>query len=130
MVEKRVKKFGQGPPPPFSGNARKKSIFLCEVFPYITSMYEGVCTYNYHSKCGDLVSHLLRLSSRDCHLSCTLLHCLPKWSTWRYAMTGLFTIPLPHSFVTICRCAPSPATKCWCTLASHFSPALKSPKDM
>ena len=33
MVEKRVKKFGQGPPPPFSGNARKKSIFLWEVFP-------------------------------------------------------------------------------------------------
>ena len=30
MVEKRVKKFGQGPPPPtpFSGNARKKSIFV------------------------------------------------------------------------------------------------------
>ena len=28
MVEKRVKKFGQGPPPPFLGNARKKSIFL------------------------------------------------------------------------------------------------------
>ena len=27
--EKRVTKFGQGPPPPpFSGNARKKSIFL------------------------------------------------------------------------------------------------------
>ena len=25
---KRVKKFGQGPPPPFSGNARKKSIFF------------------------------------------------------------------------------------------------------
>ena len=33
MVEKRVKKFGQGPPPPFSGNARKKLIFLCDVFP-------------------------------------------------------------------------------------------------
>ena len=33
MVEKRVKNFGEGPPPPFSGNARKKSIFLWEVFP-------------------------------------------------------------------------------------------------
>ena len=29
MVEKRVKKFGQGSPPPFSGNARKKTfVFL------------------------------------------------------------------------------------------------------
>ena len=26
--EKRVKKFGQGSPPPFSGNARKKSFFF------------------------------------------------------------------------------------------------------
>ena len=30
-VEKKVKKFGLGPPP---GNARKKLIFFCEVFPY------------------------------------------------------------------------------------------------
>ena len=28
MVEKRVKKFGHGSPPPFSGNARKKSFFF------------------------------------------------------------------------------------------------------
>ena len=34
MVEKRVKKFGQGSPPPFSGNARKKKIFSQEGFPY------------------------------------------------------------------------------------------------
>ena len=34
MVEKRVYKFGQGPPPPFLGNARKKWIFSWEVFPY------------------------------------------------------------------------------------------------
>ena len=27
MVEKRVKKFGQGSPPPFSGNAQKKNFF-------------------------------------------------------------------------------------------------------
>ena len=33
MVEKRVKKFGQGPPPPFSGNARKKTFFLSEMLP-------------------------------------------------------------------------------------------------
>ena len=26
-VEKRVNKFGQGSPPPFSGNARKKTFF-------------------------------------------------------------------------------------------------------
>ena len=34
MVEKRSKKFGQGSPPPLSDNARKKSNFFCEVFPY------------------------------------------------------------------------------------------------
>ena len=34
MVEKRVKKFGQGPPP-FSGNARKKSIFLMGGVPLV-----------------------------------------------------------------------------------------------
>ena len=28
ITEPRVKKIGQGPPPPFSGNARKKSIFI------------------------------------------------------------------------------------------------------
>ena len=28
---KRVKKFGQGPPPPFSGNARKKTFFIRDV---------------------------------------------------------------------------------------------------
>ena len=33
MVEKRVKKFGHGSPPPFSGNARKKTFFLQEGFP-------------------------------------------------------------------------------------------------
>ena len=27
-MEKRVKKFGQGPPPPFSGNARKKTFIF------------------------------------------------------------------------------------------------------
>ena len=34
-------KMGQKirPPPLFSGNARKKSIFLCEVFPY--AFFEG-----------------------------------------------------------------------------------------
>ena len=36
MVEKRVKKFGQGSPPPFSGNARKKTFFFQEGFPYIS----------------------------------------------------------------------------------------------
>ena len=36
MVEKRVKKFGQGPPPPpFSGSARKKKIFSQDGFPYV-----------------------------------------------------------------------------------------------
>ena len=34
MVEKRVKKFGQGPPP-FSGNARKKSIFVMGGVPLL-----------------------------------------------------------------------------------------------
>ena len=37
MVEKRVKKLGQGPPP-FSGNALKKSIFLCDIFPNSKSL--------------------------------------------------------------------------------------------
>ena len=36
MVEKRVKKFGQGPPPPpFSGSARKKKFFSQDGFPYV-----------------------------------------------------------------------------------------------
>ena len=36
MVEKRVKKFGQGsPPPPFSGNARKKTFFLSGGLPLV-----------------------------------------------------------------------------------------------
>ena len=35
MVEKRVKKFGQGsPPPPFSGNAQKKTFFFSGGLPY------------------------------------------------------------------------------------------------
>ena len=34
MVEKRVKKFGQGsPPPPFSGNAQKKTFFFSGGLP-------------------------------------------------------------------------------------------------
>ena len=32
MVDKRAKKFGQGPPPPF-GQCRKNFFFLYEVFP-------------------------------------------------------------------------------------------------
>ena len=37
MVEKKAKTFGQGPPTFFSGNARKKRFFLCEVFPNLNS---------------------------------------------------------------------------------------------
>ena len=33
MVEKRVKKFGQGPPP-FRAMPERNRFILCEVFPY------------------------------------------------------------------------------------------------
>ena len=33
MVEKRVKKFGQGPPPPFRAMPERNRFFLCEVVP-------------------------------------------------------------------------------------------------
>ena len=33
MVEKRIEKFRQGPPPPFSGNARKKTVLFIRGVP-------------------------------------------------------------------------------------------------
>ena len=56
MVEKRVKKFGQGPPP-FSGNARKKTFFFRRAS--LTSvalgsqMSEGGGLYNYKGQLAE-----------------------------------------------------------------------------
>ena len=43
MVEKRVKKFGQGsPPPPISGNAQKKTFFFQEGFPNFPNVFAQI----------------------------------------------------------------------------------------
>ena len=39
-VKKRARKFGQGPPPPDSDNARKKTFFLLKVFPNQKKQWE------------------------------------------------------------------------------------------
>ena len=38
MVEKRVKKFGQGPPSPLFGQCLKENIFFQEGFPYLNRL--------------------------------------------------------------------------------------------
>ena len=62
MVEKKqVKKFGQGPPTPFSGNARKKSIFLCQVVPYLIMMTDTYVIIGFDDYRGCVVQNISSL---------------------------------------------------------------------
>ena len=43
---KRANKFGRGPPPPYLGNARKKSFFPCEVFLNLAHVLRCCCVFS------------------------------------------------------------------------------------
>ena len=72
MVEKRVKKFGHGSPPPFSGNARKKSFFFRRASLSHTPWY---CSYKWFGT-NWLKSRPLDIWWWQCHSHCVTPQCI------------------------------------------------------
>ena len=67
-MEKRVKKFGQGPPPPpFSGNAQKKTFFFSGGLPLLLTLLILIKS-----------STLIHRTSSRCHLVPNLFNQPPK----------------------------------------------------